>query len=117
MPSWTAPLKSSLRGTPRASDALWKAFTKLVGGSQVGYGHRAAGAVEGVPAPFLVLAGFEVGQNIVPAPAGAPGGLPAIEVLGWTHVDHAVDRAGSTQHLARGWNSLRLFRWGSGSLS
>ena len=42
-----------------------------------------------------------MGQNVAPAPAGAPRGLPAVEILGLApHVDHAVDRSGAAQDLA-----------------
>ena len=64
-----------------------------------------AGAVEGVGAAVIVLMAHEVRQHVVPAPARvaaiAFAVAPAVVVLALAaHVDHAVDRGASAEHLA-----------------
>ena len=61
----------------------------------------AAGAVELVGAPPVVLRALEVGQHVVPGPAGIAELAPVV-VVGRlaAHVDHAVDRRAAAQHLA-----------------
>ena len=61
----------------------------------------AAGAVQLVGPVEVVLGPLEVGQDVVPAPAGVAQLAPAVVVRGLAaHVDHAVDRRAAAQHLA-----------------
>ena len=63
----------------------------------------AAGAVELVLALPVILGSLEVGQDVVPAPAGIAELAPVIVVARLpAHVDHAVDRSAPAQHLATG---------------
>ena len=61
----------------------------------------AAGAVELVGAPPMVLRALEQGQHVVPGPAGIAELAPVV-VVGRlaAHVDHAVDGRAAAQHLA-----------------
>src|SRR5882672_214800 len=61
----------------------------------------AAAAVTVVGAVHEVLVLLEIGQHIVPAPAGIAELAPVIVVAGLAaHVDHAVDRGAAAEHLA-----------------
>ena len=67
----------------------------------VGHGKRAAGAVQGVRAALLILGLDEIGQDVVPVPAGIAELAPVPKVLGLAaDVDQAVDRRAAAQHLA-----------------
>jgi hypothetical protein len=73
-------------------------FVGLVGDSQ-----RSAGAVVFVGAAFVVLGFAEVGQDRGVVPAFVAKLAPLVVVGGVAaHIDHAVDRAGATEHLAAG---------------
>ena len=61
----------------------------------------AAGAVRLVGAGREILAALEVGQHVVPRPAGVAELAPLVVVARLAaHVDHAVDRRAAAQHLA-----------------
>ena len=67
----------------------------------VGDRERAARAVIGVGAVFVVLRALEVGQHACEVPALAAEGGPSVIVRRLAaHIGHAVDRAGAAQHLA-----------------
>ena len=62
----------------------------------------AAGAVQRALAAEAVLGAAEVGQHVVPAPAGIAELAPVVVVRRLAaHVDHAVDRGAAAEHLAR----------------
>jgi len=58
-------------------------------------------AVEGVLRAVMVFGATEVGQHIVPAPAGVAHLPPEIVIARLTaHVDHAIDRRTAAKHLS-----------------
>ncbi|MDZ7712102.1 MAG: hypothetical protein U5L06_02810 [Rhodovibrio sp.] len=59
----------------------------------------AARPVQVVRAPGVILVRLEMGQHVVPAPAGAAQLAPAVVIARLAaHVDHAVDRRAAAQH-------------------
>ncbi|MCY1346045.1 hypothetical protein D9M69_321200 [compost metagenome] len=77
-------------------------LAQRAGRLQLGDVQRTAGAVELALAETLVVLGLlEVRQHLVVAPAGVAQARPVVVVPAVaTHVDHAVDRAGTAQRLA-----------------
>ena len=71
----------------------------LVG--KVAHPQFAARAVVVGRAPHMVFGFFEIRQHIAPAPAGVARVAPVVKVaLLAAHIDHGVERAAATQHLA-----------------
>ena len=100
-PSCAAPLKSGLSGNAGFRGGRHKGFGQRIGVAPVRHRQRAAGAVIFVGAALLVLGLLEVGQHVVITPAGIAALAPAIVILVLAaHIQQAVDRARSAQHLA-----------------
>ena len=77
------------------------AADKRIGMPQIGNRQRPADAMEIVGAALLIFRFLEIGQHIVIAPAAVAVLAPAIVILVLAaHVEQAVDRARSAQHLA-----------------
>jgi hypothetical protein len=68
---------------------------------RVRHAERAAGAVELGGAALVVLGALEVGQHVVPAPAGVAEVAPLVVVAPVAaDVDHRVERRGAAEHAA-----------------
>ena len=96
-----APLKSGLVGMPVSRRRHDEGLRQRIGMPPVRHRQRAAGAVIFVGAALLIFGLLEIGQHVVIAPAGVAALAPAIVVLVLAaHIQQAVDRTRSAQHLA-----------------
>ena len=71
---------------------LMERLTQRMRRRQVRHGNRPPYSVKFACASLLIFAFLEIGQNVIPTPAGATLRLPAVKVFGLAaHIDHAVD--------------------------
>ena len=82
---------------------LHKPRSQRVGAGEVHHMQGAAHAMQGIGATGVVFGAQKVGQHLVKRPAGVPLGSPLVVVFALaTDVNHGVDGARPTQHLAAG---------------